>query len=246
MEFRFSHIADLRAAVFFNSEKLKEYMMAKVIEIEKFLMLIHDGMTIMVGGFLGVGAPDRLIDGLIESGLKDLTIICNDTSFPDKNIGKLIVKGMVKRVYTSHIGTNPESGRLMNEGKLEVILTPQGTLAEQVRAAGAGLGAVITPTGLGTIVEEGKEKLVVDGMTYLVEKPLKADIALIRGHLVDHKGNIVYDKTARNFNPLMATAAKVVIVEADKIVEVGTLNPDNIHTPGVFIDYIVQGAGAYE
>lgn len=215
--------------------------MNKVINFKEALDHVQDGMTVMLGGFLGVGAPNELIDALIEKGVKDLTIICNDTSFPDQNIGKLIVNRMVKKVYTSHIGTNPETGRLMHTGELEVILTPQGTLAEQVRAAGAGLGGVITPTGLGTVVEEGKEKIVIDGKTYLVEKPLKADVALIRGHKVDKKGNIIYDKAARNFNPLMATAADVVIVEADHIFETGELDPDAIHTPGIFVKYIVQG-----
>lgn len=215
--------------------------MNKIRSIIEAVAHVESGMTIMLGGFLGVGAPDDLIDALIEKGVKDLTIICNDTSFPDRNIGKLIVNGMVKKVYTSHIGTNPETGRLMHDGAIEVVLTPQGTLAEQVRAAGAGLGGVITPTGLGTVVEEGKEKIVIDGQSFLVEKPLKADVALIRGYKVDKKGNVVYDKAARNFNPLMATAATVVIVEADEIVEIGALDPDHVHTPGIFVNYIVQG-----
>lgn len=215
--------------------------MNKIISIEEALTHIQSGMTIMIGGFLGCGAPDTIIDAMIEKGVKDLTIICNDTSFPDRNTGKLVVNGMVKKAYTSHIGTNPETGRLMNEGKMELVLTPQGTLAEQVRAAGAGLGGVITPTGLGTVVEEGKEKIVIDGKTYLVEKPLRADVALIRGHIVDKKGNVVYSKSGRNFNPLMATAADVVIVEADEIVETGMIDPDAVHTPNVFVQYIVQG-----
>jgi acetate CoA/acetoacetate CoA-transferase alpha subunit len=213
----------------------------KILSIQEAIERVENGMTVMLGGFLGVGAPDDLIDALVEKGVMDLTIICNDTSFPDRNIGKLIVNGMVKKVYTSHIGTNPETGRLMHDGKIEVVLTPQGTLAEQVRAGGAGLGGVITPTGLGTVVEEGKEKIVIDGQTFIVEKPLKADVALIKGHKVDKKGNVVYDKAARNFNPLMATAATVVIVEADEIVEIGALDPDHVHTPGIFVTYIVQG-----
>ncbi len=215
--------------------------MDKIRTIKEAVEHVESGMTIMLGGFLGVGAPDDLIDALIAKKVNQLTIICNDTSFPDLNIGKLIINGMVKKVYTSHIGTNPETGRLMHTGEIEVILTPQGTLAEQVRAGGAGLGGVLTPTGLGTVVEEGKEKIVIDGKTFLVEKPLKADVALIRGFKVDKKGNIVYDKAARNFNPLMATAARIVIVEADEIVETGTLEPDYVHTPGIFVNYIVQG-----
>lgn len=215
--------------------------MNKIRSIEEAVTYVESGMTVMLGGFLGVGAADQLIDALIQKGIKDLTIICNDTSFPDQNIGKLVCCGMVKKVYTSHIGTNPETGRLMNTGDIEVILTPQGTLAEQVRAAGAGLGGVITPTGLGTVVEEGKQILEIDGKRFIVEKPLKADVALIRGYRVDKKGNVVYDKAARNFNPLMAMAADVVIVEADHVVETGSIDPDHVHTPGIFVTYIVEG-----
>lgn len=203
---------------------------------------IRDGMTLMIGGFLGVGSPETLITALIEKGCKDLTLICNDTGFPDRGVGRLVVNNMVKRVYTSHIGTNPESGERMNDGRMEVILTPQGTLAEQVRAAGAGLGGVITPTGLGTVVEHGKQTIEIDGKRYLVEKPLKADYALIAAEWVDEKGNCVYDKAARNFNPLMAMAAECVVVEAHELVSVGTLDPNNIHTPHIFVDAIVKEA----
>jgi acetate CoA/acetoacetate CoA-transferase alpha subunit len=204
------------------------------------VQVIEDGMTLMIGGFLGVGTPETLISALIEKGSKDLTVICNDTGFPDRGIGRLVVAGMVKRVYTSHIGTNPESGQRMNDGRMEVILTPQGTLAEQVRAAGAGLGGVITPTGLGTVVEEGKQTITIDGVRFLVEKPLHADIALISAETVDVKGNCVYDKAACNFNPLMAMAAKHTIVEAHEVVAAGEIDPNAVRTPHIFVHVIVK------
>ena len=216
--------------------------MKKLISIDEAVNMIHDGMTIMVGGFLGCKNPFRMIDALIEKGVKDITLIANDTAFPERGLGKLIVNKQIKRLITSHIGTNKETGNQMNAGELEVELVPQGTLAERIRAGGAGLGGILTPTGLGTVVEEGKEIIEVDGKKYLLEKPLKADIALIVGKKVDKKGNIQYNKATRNFNPLMATAAETVIVEADEIVEVGEIDQDNVMTPGIFVDYIVGGA----
>jgi len=215
--------------------------MNKVISIEEAVNMIHDGMTIMIGGFLGCRNPFRLIDAMIEKGVKDITLIANDTAFPDIGIGKLIVNKRIKKLIASHIGTNKETGNQMNAGELEVELVPQGTLAERIRAAGAGLGGILTPTGLGTVVQEGKTIINVDGKDYLLEKPLRADIALIVGAVVDKKGNIRYKKATRNFNPLMATAADIVIVEADKIVEVGEIDPDDVMTPGLFVDYIVGG-----
>lgn len=216
--------------------------MEKIITLEEAVSKINDGMTVMIGGFLGTGSPDLLVDKIIEKGIRNLTVIANDTSFPDQNIGKLVVEKNVSKVIVSHIGTNSETGRQMNAGELDVVLVPQGTLAEQVRAGGAGLGGVLTPTGLGTIVEEGKEKVVVDGKTFILEKPIRADVAIIRASKVDRKGNCVFDKAARNFNPLMAMAADTVIVEADEIVEVGTLDPDRVMTPHIFVNYIVKGA----
>lgn len=203
--------------------------------------MIHDGMTIMVGGFLGCKNPFKLVDALVEKGVKDITLIANDTAFPEVGIGKLIVNKQVKKLIASHIGTNRETGNQMNSGELEVELVPQGTLAERIRAAGAGLGGVLTPTGIGTVVAEGKRIIEVDGKEYLLEKPLRADVALIVGAKVDKKGNVRYAKATRNFNPLMATAADLVIVEADEIVEVGELDPDDVMTPGIFVDYIVGG-----
>lgn len=214
--------------------------MNKVTDAKAAIANIKDGMTLMIGGFLGVGTPEQLIDALVASGVNDLTIICNDTSFPDQGIGRLVVNGQVSAVYTSHIGTNPETGQRMNDGSMRVHLVPQGTLAEQIRAAGAGLGGVITPTGLGTVVEEGKQTLEIDGRRFLVEKPLHADVALIHAHHVDQKGNAIYDKSARNFNPIMAMAADYVVVQAEELSPVGTLDPNAIHTPHIFIDAIVK------
>lgn len=215
--------------------------MKKLMNIEEAASHIKDGMTVMLGGFLGVGSPNAMIDKIIENGVKELTVIANDTSFPDQNIGKLIVNKQVKKVIASHIGTNPETGRQMNEKEMEVVLVPQGTLAEQVRAGGAGLGGVLTPTGLGTVVEEGKQKVTVNGCEYLVEESLKADVAVIKALKADKKGNLVYDKAARNFNPLMAMAADVVIAEVDEIVEVGEIDPDMVMTPNIFVNIVVKG-----
>lgn len=215
--------------------------MDKIISLDNALDHIKDGMTIMIGGFLGCGNPHRLIDALVEKNVKDLTLICNDSGFPEVGVGKLVVNKQIKKLIASHVGTNRETGNQMNSGEMEVILVPQGTLAEQVRAGGAGLGGILTPTGVGTIVEEGKEKITIEGIEYLLELPLKADIALIAGDTVDKFGNIVYYGATRNFNHLMATAADLVIVEAEKIVEVGDIDPHDIVTPGIFIDYIVNG-----
>lgn len=214
--------------------------MDKRISIKEAVAKIKDGSSIMMGGFLGCGSPHKIIDAIVESGVKDLTIICNDTAYVEMGVGRLVVNGQVKKAIVSHIGTNRETGRLMNEGAMEVELVPQGTLAERVRAGGAGLGGVLTPIGLGTPVEEGKEKVVVDGKEFLLEKPLRADFALLFGSIVDTKGNIFYKAATRNFNPLMATAADTVIVEAEKLVEPGEIPADQVVTPHIFVDYIVQ------
>ena len=216
-------------------------ILRKIVTHEEAIARIADGQTLMIGGFLGTGTPESLVDGLVEKKIKDLTIIANDTAFIDKGVGKLVVNKQVKKAIVSHIGTNPETGRQMNAGEMEVILVPQGTLAERIRCAGAGLGGVLTPTGVGTVVEQGKEKKEIDGKTYLLELPLKADIALIKAAKADTMGNLVYRRAARNFNPLMAMAADFVIVEAEEIVEVGGLDPDEIMTPGIFVDLIIKG-----
>jgi acetate CoA/acetoacetate CoA-transferase alpha subunit len=213
----------------------------KIGSIKDAVEKIKDGMTVMVGGFLGVGTPEALVDALVAKGVKNLTVICNDSAFPDRGIGKLIVNKQIKKLITSHIGTNPETGRQMNEGETEVELVPQGTLAERIRAAGAGLGGILTPTGVGTIVEQGKKKLEINGKEYLLELPIKADIALLKAEKADKKGNLIYRKSARNFNPIMATAADFVIVQVDEIVDVGEIDPDDVMTPGIFVDMIVRG-----
>lgn len=215
--------------------------MNKVISIDEAVNHIEDGMTIMIGGFLGCGSPHRLVDALVKKGVKDLTLICNDSGFPEIGSGKLVVNKQIKKLIASHVGTNRETGNQMNSGEMEVVLVPQGTLAEQVRAGGAGLGGFLTPTGVGTVIEEGKQKMEIDGKTYLLEKPLRADVALIAGETVDKFGNIVYYGATRNFNQLMAAAADVVIVEAEKVVEVGELDPNDVVTPGIFVNYIVNG-----
>lgn len=214
--------------------------MNKIKSIDEAVSCIKDGMTVAVGGFLGTGTPEKLIDAVIAKGIKNLTLICNDTAFPDKGVGKWVVNKVISKAIVSHVGTNPETGRQMNEGELEVILVPQGTLAERIRAAGAGLGGVLTRTGLGTVVEEGKQKVTVEGKEYLLELPLKADVALLKGTLVDKKGNIYYNKATRNFNPLMATAADTVIVEAETIVDVGEISQTDVMTPSIFVDIITQ------
>lgn len=214
--------------------------MNKIKNIDEAVSCIKDGMIVAVGGFMAVGTPEKLVDAIIAKGIKDLTLICNDTAFTDKGVGKWVVNRVVSKVIVSHVGTNPETGRQMNAGELKVDLVPQGTLAERIRAAGAGLGGILTHTGIGTVVEEGKQKLTVDGKEYLLELPLKADVALLKGSIVDKKGNIYYSKSTRNFNPLMATAADVVIVEAEKIVEAGELDASDVMTPSVFVDIITQ------
>lgn len=216
-------------------------MMSKVVDYSAVKPLLKDGMSLMIGGFLGCGTPEGLISLIIEMDLKDLTIICNDTSFVDKGIGRLVANGNVKKVITSHIGTNPESGRRMNEGTLEVELSPQGTLIERIRAAGSGLGGVLTPTGVGTMVEDGKQKIQLNGKDYLIEMPLKADLALVFASTVDSFGNAYYKGTTRNFNPIIALAGDKVVVEAEELVEVGKIDPEVVMTPGVLVDYIVKG-----
>jgi acetate CoA/acetoacetate CoA-transferase alpha subunit len=213
----------------------------KLISIEEAVSKVKDGMTVMVGGFLACGSPKKLIDALVESDVKDLTLICNDTAFPDQAVGKMIVNKQFKKVIVSHIGTNPETGRQMNAGETEVELVPQGTLAERIRCGGFGLGGVLTPTGIGTEAEDEKQRINVDGKIYLLETPLKADIALLYGSKVDKRGNVFYNATTRNFNPLMAMAAETVIVEAEEIVEIGEIDPNCVATPFKFVSYIIGG-----
>ncbi|MFA6862812.1 MAG: CoA transferase subunit A [Dysgonamonadaceae bacterium] len=214
--------------------------MSKLSSATNAIANLRDGMTIMIGGFLSNGTPEKLVDELVKSGVKDLTLIVNDTAFPDKGCGKLIVNKQIKKVIVSHIGTNPFTEEQMNKGELEVEFCPQGTLAERIRAGGAGLGGVLSPTGIGTVVAEGKQLIEVDGKQYILEKPLRADVALIKGSIGDRSGNLIYLGTTQNFNTTMATAADLVIAEVDTLKEVGDIEPERVHTPFIFVDYIVQ------
>lgn len=214
--------------------------MNKHISIEQAVAKIKDGMTIMFGGFLANGTANKIVDALAKSNIKDLTIICNDTSYPNKGVGQLVANKKVKKVITSHIGTNPATIEQLNNGEIEVEFVPQGTLAERVRAGGNGLGGILTPTGLGTMVQEGKQIINVDGKDYLLEKPLRADVALLGASKGDKMGNLTYRGTSQNFNPLMATAANTVIAEIQNLVEVDTIAPEDIRTPSIFVDYIVH------
>ncbi|HPX04999.1 MAG TPA: CoA transferase subunit A [Tenuifilaceae bacterium] len=215
-------------------------MKNKFISVEQAAEMVKDGMTIMIGGFLSVGGPNSIVAKIAESGVKNLTLICNDTSFPDKGLGVLIANKQVKKVITSHIGTNPSTIEQLNNGEVVVEFNPQGTLAERIRAAGAGLGGVLTPTGIGTLVAEGKQILNIDGRDFILEKPLRADIALVGASISDKLGNLVYKGSTQNFNPLMATAADVVIAEAEEVVETGAISPENVKTQSIFVTYIVK------
>lgn len=213
----------------------------KVITCEEAVQLLKPGMTVMIGGFLGVGTPESIIDKVVERNIDNLTVIGNDTAFEERGIGKLVKNKLCKKVIVSHIGTNPETQRQMIAGELDVVLVPQGTLAERIRAGGAGLGGILTPTGVGTLVENGKEVIEINGKKYLLELPLRADVALIKAKKCDYYGNLVYNLTATNFNPLMAMAADLVIAEVEEIVPIGSIAPDDIKTPGVLVDYVIVG-----
>ncbi len=215
--------------------------MKNVVSAKEAVSLIKDGSTVMLGGFLSCGAPDELIDALVEQNTKELTLICNDTSFPQTDKGKLIVNKQAKKIITAHIGTNPESGRQMHDGELEVELVPMGTLIEKIRAHGAGLGGVLTPTGVGTDLEKHGKTVVIDDKKFIFEKPLGADFALIYGTKVDKFGNVSFYGTTRNLNTVMATAANTVIVQADELVD--CLEPNEVVIPGLFVDYIVVREG---
>jgi acetate CoA/acetoacetate CoA-transferase alpha subunit len=218
--------------------------MKKIIQATEAANLVPEAATVAIGGFLGVGTPETIIGALVARPVKNLTVIGNDTSFIDKGIGRLIASRQAAKVIVSHIGTNPETGRLMNSGELSVDLVPQGTLAERIRCGGSGLGGVLTPTGLGTVVAENKQVLTVDGKEYLLEKALRADIALIKAAKADRSGNLVCRRSSRNFNPLMAMAADTVIAEVDEIVETGAIDPDHVMIPGIFVDYLcLSGKG---
>ena len=214
----------------------------KVISMDDAIAKIKSGDTVMIGGFGVVGTPHKLVDALLSSDIRDITLICNDTAWEDKGLGKLITNNRCKKVIASHIGTNKQTGAKMNAGELDVELVPQGTLAERIRAAAYGLGGILTPTGIGTAVEEGKQKFGIDGKEYLLELPLHADVALVFGAVCDAGGNMSYIGAAANFNNIMAGAAKITIAEAGELLPVGAMNPNQVSTPGIFIDYVVEGA----
>ena len=201
-------------------------MQQKAISCTRAVEMIPDGATLMIGGFLGVGSPHRMLQELVRQGRKNLTVIANDTARPGLGIGKLIDAKAVRKAIVSHIGTNPETGRQMIAGETEVELVPQGTLAERIRAGGFGLGGVLTPTGLGTLVAEGKQTIELEGKQYLIELPLRAEFALLAAHRADYRGNLEYSLTARNFNMVMAMAAKTVIAEPEHIIPIGIISPD--------------------
>jgi acetate CoA/acetoacetate CoA-transferase alpha subunit len=211
----------------------------RTLELSQAVELIPDGSTLMIGGFLGVGSPEPIIDELVRQGKKDLTVIANDTATPGIGVGKLVTANAVSRAVVSHIGLNPETQKQMLSGSMIVELVPQGTLVERIRAGGYGLGGVLTPTGVGTIVEKGKRKIVIDDKQYLLDLPLRADFALVHAFLADYLGNLSFALTARNFNPIVAMAADTVIADADHVVPVGVIAPDHVSTPAPLVDYLV-------
>ncbi|MFS0599651.1 CoA transferase subunit A [Peribacillus frigoritolerans] len=215
----------------------------KIVTLEEALEHISDGCTLMYGGFGGVGTPPTLVQGILAKDVKELTLIGNDTGFPDIGIGRLVTAERAKKVIASHIGSNPNAGRLMTEGKLQVEFSPQGTLAERIRAGGVGLGGIFVDVGIGTIAEEGKDKIVIEGKEYLVETALTAEVSIVHAKKADSLGNLVYDKTACNFNPLVAMAGAFTIAEVEEIVPAGELDPECIATPGIYVDMVIPTKG---
>lgn len=213
--------------------------MGKLVDMNTVMDRVQDGATLMIGGFMGCGTPDTIVDHLVQKGVKNLKIIANDTAVIGEGIGKLIDHEQIGRLIASHIGLNPKTGRQMNDGRIEVELVPQGTLAERIRAGGAGLGGFLTPTGLGTVVQEGKQVLSVEGREFLLELPLRAEVALIKAFMADERGNLIFRLSARNFNPVMATAADYVVAEVEQYVGAGDIAPDAVHLPGIFVDAVV-------
>lgn len=214
--------------------------MAHIISPAQAAAQLQDGDMLMIGGFLGNGTPHAIVSAMLDTPVANLTVIANDTAYPDNGIGRLVMADRIAKLIASHIGTNPGTGERMNNGAMEVQLVPQGTLAERIRSGGAGLGGFLTPTGVGTSVQDGKQVITLDGKDYLLELPLRARVALLKAKRGDWAGNLVYAKSGRNFNPLMATAADIVIAEVEEIVETGAIDPDQVHTPGIFVDYLVQ------
>lgn len=216
--------------------------MKRAIQPADVARLIPDSAVILVGGFMGVGSPHRLIAAIEKRGVGDLTVVCNDLCTPERGIGRLVASGQVNRAIVSHIGLNPVAQKRMMAGEMQIELVPQGTLVERIRAGGVGLGGVLTATGLGTLIEEGKQIIEIDGRRFLVERPIRADYALLGCHNADYEGNLSYELTAHNFNPIMALAADTVVAEPEHIVPVGMITPDSVKTPGVLVDYLLARA----
>jgi acetate CoA/acetoacetate CoA-transferase alpha subunit len=212
----------------------------RAVSVEEAVAMIPTGASIMVGGFMGVGTPERLLDEVVRQKKGGLSLICNDAGVPGKGVGKLFDATLVSRMIGTHIGLNPKAQQQMLGKQITVDLIPQGTFVERIRAGGCGLGGVLTPTGVGTLVEEGKQKIEVNGKPFLLETALRADFALVHAFLADYLGNLAYALTARNFNPVMAMAADTVIVTAENIVPVGVIAPDHVVTPGPLVDYLVS------
>lgn len=217
--------------------------LSKVKSLEEALHAINHGCTLMYGGFGGIGTPPTLIEGILNKGVKNLTIIGNDTGFPHIGIGRLVSAGRVRKVIASHIGSNPNAGQMMEDGTMEVVFYPQGTLAEKIRAGGVGLGGILVDVGVGTMMGEGRETIAIDERTYLVEPALTADVAIVHALKADPFGNLVYDKSGRNYNPLVAMAGTLTIAEVDEIVPLGALDPESIITPGIFVDMVILSKG---
>jgi acetate CoA/acetoacetate CoA-transferase alpha subunit len=211
----------------------------KAVSAEEAVAMIPNGATVMVGGFMGIGTPERLLEELVRQRKSGLVLICNDAAVPGKGIGKLIDAALVSRMTASHIGLNPKAQQQMMANQIAIELIPQGTLAERIRAGGCGLGGVLTPTGVGTTVSEGKRQIEIDGKQFLLETALRAEFALVHAFLADYSGNLAYALTARNFNPIMAMAADTVIVSADNIVPIGVIAPDHVVTPAPLVDYLI-------
>jgi acetate CoA/acetoacetate CoA-transferase alpha subunit len=214
----------------------------QTVSLEQSVSVIPDGASVMIGGFMGIGTPVRVIDELIRQNKRDLTVIANDTASPGHGIGKLVDAHLVRKAIVSHIGLNPETQRQMMTGEMEVELVPQGTLIERIRSGGYGLGGILTQTGVGTPVENGKQRIELDGKSYLLEVALRADFALVQAFLADYLGNLSYALTARNFNPVIAMAAETVIANADNIVPIGVISPDHVATPAPVVDYLVANS----
>jgi acetate CoA/acetoacetate CoA-transferase alpha subunit len=214
----------------------------KTLPLHDAVNKIPNGATLMIGGFMGVGTPERIVDELVRQKKRDLVVIANDTAKPGVGIGKLISAKLIRTAIVSHIGLNPETQAQMLAGDITVELVPQGTLAERIRAYGYGLGGVLTPTGIGTVVQEGKRQIEIDGKGFLLETPLRADFSLIHAFLADYLGNLSYALTARNFNPLMAMAGSCVVADAEHIVPVGLIAPDHVVTPAPLIDFLVANS----